>query len=109
MPAAYKVVLTEDAQADLEAIYEYIAEHDSPENADYVLDELLKAAENLGHFPDKGSVPKELQSLGNRDYRQAFFKPYRLIYRVINKQVVVFLITDGRCDMQTLLARRLLS
>jgi toxin ParE1/3/4 len=109
MPAAYKVVLTEDAQADLEAIYEYIAEHDSPENADYVLDELLKAAENLSHFPDKDSVPKELQSLGNRDYRQAFFKPYRLIYRVINKQVVVFLITDRRRDMQTLLARRLLS
>ena len=108
MPA-YKVVLTEDAEADLEDIYDYFTEHDCFENANYVLDELLKTADNLSHFPDKGSVPKELQSLGNRDYRQAFFKSYRLIYRVIDKQVVILFITNGRRDMQTLLARRLLS
>lgn len=106
---AYKVVLTKDAEADLEVIYDYITEHDCSENANYVLDELLKTAENLSHFPERGSMPKELQSLGNRDYRQAFFKSYRLIYRIIDKQVVIFLITDGRRDMQTLLARRLLS
>lgn len=108
MPA-YKVVLTEDAEADLEANYDYITEHDCFENANNVLYELLKTADNLSHFPDRGSVPKELQSLGNRDYRQAFFKPYRLIYRVIDKQVVIFLNTNGRRNMQTLLARRLLS
>lgn len=104
MPA-YKVVLTEDAEADLEANYDYITEHDCFENANNVLYELLKTADNLSHFPDKGSVPKELQSLGNRDYRQAFW----LIYRVIDKQVVIFLNTNGRRNMQTLLARRLLS
>lgn len=104
MPAD-KVVLTEDAEADLEANYDYITEHDCFENANNVLYELLKTADNLSHFPDKGSVPKELQSLGNRDYRQAFW----LIYRVIDKQVVIFLNTNGRRNMQTLLARRLLS
>ena len=105
---AHKVVLTQDAEADLEAIYDYIAEYDCPENADYVLDELLKTAKNLNHFPEKGSIPKELLDLGNHDYRQTLFKSYRLIYKIIDQQVVIFLITDGRRDMQALLTRRLL-
>jgi toxin ParE1/3/4 len=37
-----------------------------------------------------------------------FFKPYRLIYRVVDARVIVYLIVDGRRDMQSLLARRLL-
>ena len=35
-------------------------------------------------------------------------KPYRVIYRVIGKQVIIYLIADGRRDMQSLLSRRLL-
>ena len=43
-----------------------------------------------------------------KDYRQVFFKPYRLIYRVMGRDVVVLVIADGRRDMQSLLTRRLL-
>jgi toxin ParE1/3/4 len=46
--------------------------------------------------------------LGIREYRQIYFKPYRVIYRVMDKQVVIYLIADGRRDMQSLLTRRLL-
>ena len=35
-------------------------------------------------------------------------KPYRVIYRVVGSQVVIYLIVDGRRDMQSVLARRLL-
>ncbi|MBA3017875.1 MAG: type II toxin-antitoxin system RelE/ParE family toxin, partial [Desulfobacteraceae bacterium] len=45
---------------------------------------------------------------GIRDYREIFFKPYRIIYRIDNENVYVYLIVDGRRDMQTLLQRRLL-
>jgi toxin ParE1/3/4 len=103
-----EVVLTEDAERDLEDIYQYIAEYDLPKKADYVLDRLLEVTDSLMSSAERGSVPRELQSLGIQEYRQIFFKPYRLIYRVIGKQVVIYLIVDGRRDMQTLLARRLL-
>ena len=43
-----------------------------------------------------------------REYREIFFRPYRIIYRVTENNVYVLLIADGRCDMQTLLQRRLL-
>ena len=104
----YEVLVTEGAERDLEEIYDHIAEFDSPEKAEYVLSRLLEVAERLATFPDRGPHPKELQALGIREYRQTFFKPYRLIYRVIGKQVFIYLIADGRRDMQSLLARRLL-
>lgn len=104
----FEVVLTQDAEHDLEDLYSYIANYDSLQNADRVLDRLTEVAENLSAHPERGSVPKELRSLGIREYRQVFFKPYRLIYRVIDARVIVYLIVDGRRDMQSLLARRLL-
>ncbi len=104
----YEVLITQGAERDLEEIYDHIAEFDSPEKAEYVLSRLLEVAERLAAFPDRGPHPKELQALGIREYRQTYFKPYRLIYRVIGKQVVIYLIADGRREMQSLLAGRLL-
>ena len=103
-----KVLLTAGAESDLNDLHGYIAEHDSPQNAGYVLDKLLEVAESLATFPERGSYPPELLALGIREYRQAFFKPYRVIYRVIGQQVIIYVITDGRRDMKSLLARRLL-
>jgi toxin ParE1/3/4 len=62
----------------------------------------------LSTLPERGSHPKELLALGIKDYRQTFFKPYRLICRVDGQRVYVYLIVDSRRDMQSLLARRLL-
>lgn len=104
----YEVVLTSDAESDLEHIYRYIAEHDSKASADYVLERLLEVSDSLAAYPERGSIPKELRSLGMAEYRQVFFKPYRLVYRVHASQVVIYLIVDGRRDMQSLLARRML-
>jgi toxin ParE1/3/4 len=103
----FEVLLTEDAGSDLEELYDYIAEHDAPSKADYVVDRIA-VMETLATFPERGSYPKELLALGIREYRQTFFKPYRVIYRVIGERVYVYLIVDGRRDMQALLQRRLL-
>ena len=108
MTSRYTVLLTEGAEQDLEAIHGYIAEFDDPANADHVLDRMMATAEQLAVMPERGSYPGQLLDLGIKDYRQVFFKPYRLIYRVLGRDVVVFIIADGRRDMQSLLARRLL-
>lgn len=105
----FEVLLTQDANRDLEDIYTYVAEHDVPGKAEHLLGRIADVIESLSTYPDRGSYPKELSALGIRDYRQRFFKPYRIIYRVIGKRVYVYLIADGRRDFQTLLARRLLS
>jgi len=104
----FEVLLTGDAVRDLEEIFEYIAEHDDPSQAGHVLGRIEDVLQSLATFPERGSHPKELLQLGIRDYRQTYFKPYRVIYRVVGQRVYVYLIVDGRRDLQTLLTRRLL-
>ena len=58
--------------------------------------------------PDRGPWPTELLELGIRDYRELFFKPYRVIYQVVESSVYVLMVVDGRRDMQSLLQSRLL-
>ena len=105
---SFQVVITEDAENDLEDIVTYIVRHDSPRAAQHALSRILDVADSLTNAPTRGTAPKELRALGDQEYRQVFFKPYRLIYRVVEQQVVIYLIADGRRDLQTLLARRLL-
>lgn len=104
----YEVLLTRGAEQDLEAIHDYIAEFDCIANADAVLDQLIEVVEALVKFPERGSYPKELVALGIKEYRQSLFKPYRVIYRVVGARVIISLIVDGRRDLQSVLARRLL-
>ena len=106
---SFPVFLTDDAARDLEDLCDYIDLHDVPGKADYVLEQLEKAFSSLSEKPHRGAYPKELLSIGVREYREIFFKPYRIIYRVIENNVSVLLIADGRRDMQTLLQRRLLT
>lgn len=106
--AKFDVLLTEGAEQDLEAIHDYISEFDCVTSANHVLDELMGVVESLSTFPERGSYPKELVGLGIKEYRQTFFKPYRVIYRVTGIQIIIYLIADGRRDMQSVLARRLL-
>lgn len=104
----FTVVLTDGAEQDLEAIHYHIAEFDCAANANRVLDELMKVADSLSKFPERGSHPRELLKLGIKEFRQIFFKPHRVIYRAAGSQVIIHLISDGRRDMQSVLARRLL-
>ena len=104
----YVVYLTDDALKDVEEIIDYIAEYDALEKATHVLHQLEKTFDSLRKSPDRGSIPRELLALGMHDYREVFFKPYRVIYKVLNEGVYVYLVVDGRRDLQALLQRRLL-
>ncbi len=104
----FKVLLTHDAARDLDELYDYIALHDALQKADYVLEQIEKTLSRLSEFPERGAYPKELLAIGIREYCEIFLKPYRIIYRVADKNVYVLLVVDGRRDMQSLLQRRLL-
>jgi toxin ParE1/3/4 len=105
---AFEVLVTDNAVRDLEDLDAYISKHDSPENADYVLGKIEEIFLSLSDMPDRGTYPKELSTLGIKEYREIFFKPYRIIYRIFGDYVYIYVIADGRRDMQTLLNRRLL-
>lgn len=107
-PVGFAVLLTQSAARDVESIYEYLCEFDSEANADKVAAALGVAVEGLAKFPARGNPPKELLALGMIEYRQIFVGPYRIVYRIADRRVLAYLIADGRRDMRSLLAKRLL-
>lgn len=104
----YSVHLVEDAERDLFEIYRYVAVNDSREKADRLLDNLERTILKLETMPERGHVPPELERIGLSEYREIFFKPYRIIYKVAATKVIVFCVLDGRRDLQDLLQERLL-
>ena len=105
---SFAVQLTDDAAQDLEEIFDYVSRQDAPGRAEHVLERIEQAFHALSAFPERGQRPGELLELGIREYREVFFRPYRIIYRVIGDGVYVLVIADGRRDMRALLQRRLL-
>ena len=51
---------------------------------------------------------QELSLLGIDNFLELNYKPYRIIYQIIEKVVFVHCIFDGRRDMQKLLQERLI-
>jgi toxin ParE1/3/4 len=103
----YSVRVTRAAWRDIEEIHTWIAENDSLENADYVLDRLNEAAMSIAALPHRGSRPPELPRNMEGEFRQVFFKPYRVIYEIMGNEVIIHLIADGRRNLQSPLLRRL--
>jgi toxin ParE1/3/4 len=105
---SFEVRWTAAAAADLEEIIDWISQNDSPARAEYVLGRIESVVDALKRYPERGGYPPELLQVGTRDYRETFFKPYRIVYRVDGRHVFIYLVADGRRDMQALLSRRLL-
>ncbi len=104
----YSVYLIEEAEYDLIDIYRYVAQNDSNENADSLLDKLEQTITKFETMPLRGHFPPELERIGVLEFREIFFKPYRIIYQVIKTNVYVHCVLDGRRDIQDLLQQRIL-
>lgn len=104
----FEVHLTHGAERDLESSFDYLTENGSAEQAAALLGSFLSKVQTLERYPSRGSIPKELDALGIREFRQVLLQPYRIIYRITDDKVFVMIIADGRRDMQTLLQQRLL-
>lgn len=54
----------------------------------------------LETFPNCSVHPKALLEYGNRDFREVYFNPYRIIYRVLDREVssCSWPIVDATCS-----------
>ncbi|WP_455202863.1 type II toxin-antitoxin system RelE/ParE family toxin [Kaarinaea lacus] len=102
----YKIRIIKDSEDDLFDIDDYVVRHDSVERANHVLDKLESVIYSQEKTPTRGHIPPELDRIAVKEFKELHFKPYRVIYQIIDGQVVVHACLDGRRDMQTLLERR---
>ena len=104
----FKVNIVSSAEEDLFEIYQYVFFNDSEEKAEKLYSKLYEKCLSLQEYPDRGHVPPELSLLGINDFLELNYKPYRIIYQIIEKVVFIHCILDGRRDMQKLLQERLM-
>jgi len=104
----YEVRITGVAQEDLYSIYRYVANNDSPGKAEHLLDNIEKAVASLETMPGRGHHPPELQRWGILDFREVFFKLYRIIYEIKDRFIFIHAVLDGRRNCEDLLQQRLL-
>ena len=104
----FNVYLLREAEEDLFEIYQYVAQSGSPINADKIIDNIEETCLRLEKYPERGHAPRELERIGITDYREILYKVYRIIYQIVESDVFVYCIVDGRRDIQELLQQRLL-
>jgi len=104
----FSVHLLVDAVRDLDDLYFYVSRNDSAEKADRLIDNIEQTIMSLETLPNRGHYPPELERIGVFDFREIFFKPYRIMYEIVGPDVFVHCVLDGRRDLQDLLQQRML-
>ena len=108
MTKRFEVFLLDNAEKDIDEIYRYVERHDSAEKAEGLSRNIEQAILGLHTLPLRGHYPPELERLGVLEYREVFFKPYRIIYEVDGASVFIHCVLDGRRDLRDILQQRLL-
>jgi addiction module RelE/StbE family toxin len=97
---------SEDAQRELDAIVDHIADA-SAMDAMRVFDRLAEQARKLETFAERGRRVPELGTRGRRSrVRELVVRPWRLIYAVHDGHVMVIALVDSRRDFLSWLAAR---
>ena len=104
----FKVNLTSSAEDDLFETYKYIYFKDSAEVADKIYSGLKEKCFSLQEFQERGHVPKELSLFSINDFQEIIYNSFRIIYQIIDKEVFIHCVIDGRRDIQKLLQERLI-
>jgi len=102
----YRVQWSQVAVRDLEEIVAFIAA-DAPKAAARVLTDLESRATTLGRHPDRGRLVPELLHFGFRGWRELVVAPYRIVYRIAGREVIVLAVFDGRRELSDVLLERL--
>ncbi len=104
----YKVIIDPLAKLDLKEIFLYIANNDSVQSANKLLDALEETCYKLEKYPDRGHIPSELKTTGIKSYLEIHYKPYRIIYEIEHNIIYVHSVIDGRRNIQEILSNRFL-
>jgi len=106
MSKKYDAIWSNIAENDLRNIVEYIAD-DSPHNALKIFKRIKQQASRLYDFPERGRIVPELRDQGILQYREIIISPWRILYRISPKSVLVLSVLDSRRNIEDILLKRL--
>ena len=104
----YKVQIPSSAVNDIQEIVDYIAE-DNATIAVEILDRLESRVNSLKEYPERGRVVPELLNQNIMEYHEMIETPWRIIYKVVESNVFILTVIDGRRNVQDVLLRKLMN
>lgn len=107
MKKKFKVNWAGPARLDLIDISEFIAEV-SPASALKSIKKIRERVSTLFFEPKRCRVVPELANQGITKYRELIISPWRVIFEIDDKTVLIVVVADGRRNLEDLLFKRLL-
>ena len=104
----YSIIIRPEAERDIDNIWSYVAEKDFPEKANALSDALEGRCRDLSYIPQRGRCVPEFKDIGIFDIYEIFYKPYRIVYKILDSSVVICGIFDGRRDLRDVLPKTIL-
>jgi len=95
MPDRHAILWTGPAIEDLRDIREYV-NRDNPIAAKRLATRILDGVKRLARLPRSGRIVPELSGLG---FREVIVAPYRVVYLIKDRQVVILRVWHGRSDL----------
>ena len=101
-----EIVWSPSALADLDDITDYLAARDSVDAAIAVFLKIRSRVDSLTTLADRGRVVPELKEHGLTTHRELIAAPYRIVFRIHERQVWILGVLDGRRDLEEVLLKR---
>ena len=105
-PATYQVSITQGAEADIMSTIDFLLPQGDDDFAGQLLQEFSNAFKSLEQFLSRGHFPPELAELPDKAIRELHVNVYRLIYRIVEQNVFILFVADGRRNIQQALVNR---
>ena len=106
MPEVFEITWVRTAVRDLDEILEYIAAERGVDQALHLYESLRHSIASLATMPRRCRQVPELPDIGLFEYREIIERPYRLVFRISDQEVVILAILDSRRDLEELLVQR---
>ena len=103
----WAIIYGDGAAGDILGVTDFIA-RDSAINSEKALDRLGHRIGTLTILPERGRVVPELHWHGISNVHEIFEKPWRILYQIRAKEVVVVAVYDGRRQLSDVLLERFL-
>ena len=106
MSEVFDITWTGTAVRDLDEILEHIAADRGIDQALQLYETLRHSIASLAKMPRRCRQVPELHDIGLFEYREIIERPYRLVFRIADREVAILAILDSRRDLEELLIQR---
>lgn len=106
MKSKYRVIIPSNVKNEISEIVTCFIS-DRYEYAQKIFDKIFERINTLKYFPEKGRIVPELQNQNIYEYREIIESYWRIIYKIFEKEVIIYVVIDGRRNVEDILIEKL--